>query len=261
MIIADLPEKTRRHLELEYSFNTSPDDKTKSALAQLTGLAIEEVSEWFERKRQKGERPGPVLSLRDDNDRGTPRESTTAQPGNRQILGIGEPSELPKEVQGKGQYFLPWSDSVDTDKVLDTTSLFEDHSLDNWPIVLPRVRDYTPRSLDFTSKGESQGRQNSIPNHTSAIATSQSVIPKNINIPIAVTKINHSSDGITTGDESSLPGVSVFKISDDLPPPKSLRSRRRYTEEERRQVADTRKRGACENCKALRTKVSELSFL
>lgn len=50
--------------------------------------------------------------------------------------------------------------------------------------------------------------------------------------------------------------VHTFPICDEaVPSSKQGRPRRRYDEEERRQVADTRKRGACEGCKATKTKV------
>jgi hypothetical protein len=50
--------------------------------------------------------------------------------------------------------------------------------------------------------------------------------------------------------------VVTFPIRDEsLLPSRQGRPRRCYAEEERRQVADTRKRGACESCRASKTKV------
>lgn len=60
------------------------------------------------------------------------------------------------------------------------------------------------------------------------------------------------------GENSTPPSfiVHTFPLRDEaLLPSKQGRPRRRYDEEERRQVADTRKRGACGSCKATKTKV------
>jgi hypothetical protein len=267
MTIADLPEKTRRHLELEYSFNTSPDDKTKSALAQLTGLAIEEVSEWFETEWQKGQPYLSTVKSRHVEDQGRLHEPTTAHRGDRQRPGTLEFEEFSPEVREKDQD--TWSL---IDKSLDSgygneevrphhsTSMPEDPAEPYiGPLVSTRVRDYPAQLLDRMFKGESQARQNSIPNCTAASVTSQSIISKSSIDSVAAAKVNRSSDGITTRCESSLPGVSVFSLSEGREV-KKLSRRRKYNEVERRNVAETRRRGACERCRVLRVKVSEPCF-
>ena len=62
---------------------------------------------------------------------------------------------------------------------------------------------------------------------------------------------------VNEGEKAVIPPftVVVYSISDDsIPPPQQCR-RRRYNEAERLQVAETRRRGACESCRTSRIKV------
>ena len=57
------------------------------------------------------------------------------------------------------------------------------------------------------------------------------------------------------GNTALQPYVVTYSICHDTSTPPKPSRRRCYTEEEKRQVAETRKRGACEVCRASRTKV------
>jgi len=57
------------------------------------------------------------------------------------------------------------------------------------------------------------------------------------------------------------PFTATFSINHGASPPLKSSRRRRYNKEEKRQVAETRSRGACEECRASRTKVNQQSYL
>jgi hypothetical protein len=248
MAIDDLPEKTRRHLELEYSFNAYPDENTTSALAQLTGLATEEVSNWFETKRQKDQPPLSSLSSQGVTDQEKPRDPTTDHSEGRQRPKFGKSNESSKEVEvgGQDQGHPSLQRLVNFDKVLEGFLLERDIG----PIVLPGIREYPPRQLDFGSTSANT----SVPDCNIVSTTSTAINGKNSE---AAAEVDHSSDGITDDDddESSFPGFFTFSASNDKL--KEPRRRRRFHLQRRREVAQVRRVGACAECKARKVRVSQ----
>jgi hypothetical protein len=67
------------------------------------------------------------------------------------------------------------------------------------------------------------------------------------------TVVEPAGQRVEEGDNALHQPITLIFCDDSLPPPKH--GRRRYTEEERCRVADTRKRGACEACRKTRTRV------
>jgi hypothetical protein len=60
---------------------------------------------------------------------------------------------------------------------------------------------------------------------------------------------------IDEGNNVPHPYIATYSIGNDTSPPPKRSRRRCYTEEEKAQVAETRRRGACEKCRASRIKV------
>lgn len=70
----------------------------------------------------------------------------------------------------------------------------------------------------------------------------------------------HLGQSVVEGEKHTTPlfKVDTFYLDGgSVPSPKQVRVRRSYEEDERRQVADTRRRGACEACRTAKTKVSD----
>jgi hypothetical protein len=252
MATVNFPERTRRYLELEYSYNPDPEFKTISALAQITGSAIEDVIEWFRLERQRHLQPPSLLDVRGSSDQESRNEPGTILSREVPAFHTTIDSQLTKKMprvngQQEGEIALSRNVDFDNDVLLkrplpNTT----DGDIEEMECAsteyLSAAHEHLPRLLEYRSRSAS----------TSDIVggTPKPVVPNENGKSGPAAKTSHSLEGLS-GDD--IPGVVVFPISDTKET--ILRKRRRYTEEERRQVAETRKRGACADCKASRMKV------
>lgn len=229
MTLGELPDRTRGYLELEYSFNAYPKDQAIYALALLTGLTTDEISEWFKRQRQREQARLSIPDRKDANEYGMPREiagSRLRDPmePNTWIDCHSVPKYDPFRVQGR--ILLPSGEKNSAE--------------------LSRIESEGANGT--ASKPESNGYTSKI-----GISTAEATYR-------TTTKAKDPSDrGIDEG-ELSLPGVVVFSVSNSREGGEPLRRKRRYTPEERAKVAETRKRGACESCRAKRMKVNKANF-
>lgn len=223
MTITDLPEKTHRHLELEYSFNEYPNDQTKSALAQLTGLATHEVSEWFEKKRQNFPFPEPIRAFNDSSAQERSRENAKAR--------LGEPIEVNPRNHDDFGFYTSGSRG-----------------------------DLSRFSLGYERSAPVTNTRLNIPRANIDRTTSESVIPINWKHSQADANVNPSSDGTKDEDKSGWPGCFTFPVSDAIPkvPP---RRRQRFALQRRVEVAAVRKVGACALCRSKKTRVRKQAFL
>jgi hypothetical protein len=173
MNVVSLSERSRRHLELEYSYNKFPNDETKSALSQLTGLATEEVTKWFETQRQNDLPLWQQVLTPFDRPEG-PRLSHSR---GRETLGVEESREVFDELDEHGE-----------------------------PMVSPgiRARQLVLRSAEVDP---------SFPDNSSDDAAFWTNITPSDNNFKVYTEESHSSDEIDDKDESSLPGYMVFTAS------------------------------------------------
>jgi hypothetical protein len=218
-----LPERARRYLELEYSFNVFLEDSKKAALAQLTGLTIEDVCDWFEKERAKD---GPFLSVREKDDA-----------ADRDAL-----REAAKDRLGKSMESTAWSTYGSK---AECNAEFQQYGLGD------RNHSY-PGDEQSTRSNLGPARANfGISKPAFAGDSSRAFMPPDTAQSAAVA----SSNGISVEEKSNLPGVVVFSLSSSGGGGKSMRRKRRFTAEERKRVAETRKRGACSSCRAKRMRV------